>query len=227
MTNALVSKELRETAGITLLGLAVLLLVAAVNIGFNPLSLLGLGSGGRNNTIPFVSDAFAYQFGLAAFALAAVLGFRQAVADFSGDAQLVLLHLPITRQKLYLIKLLVGLSIYLLCGLVPIVLYAWWASTPGTHPSPFEWSMTGETWIAWLAMTAVYLGTFLAGIRPAAWYGTRLTPLVASLLPLVVISIFSLLIVAFPWLLGLMFLAAFDVVLIVLILYVIQNRDFA
>src|SRR5688572_5194232 len=82
MTSALVSKELRETAAIALLGLAVLLLVAAVNIGFSPLSLLGLGRQGRGNEIPFVGDSFVGQFGLAAFALAAVLGFRQALADF-------------------------------------------------------------------------------------------------------------------------------------------------
>jgi hypothetical protein len=40
--------------------------------------------------------------------------------------------------------------------------------------------MTAGSWATWLAMTVVYLGAFLSGIRPAAWFGTRLAPLVAA-----------------------------------------------
>jgi hypothetical protein len=220
-----VSKELRETAGIAVLGLAVLLSVAVISMGWSPLPGI-LPAWGRSS-IPFVGDSFVNHFGIAAFGLAAVLGFRQAVADFSGDAQQVLLHLPIPRERIYLTKLAVGLATYLACSVAPIALYAAWAATPGTHASPFEWSMTGDAWLVWLAMTAVYLGAFLSGIRPAAWLGTRLAPLAASLIPLGVITLFSLLLVVLPWALGLLFLLAFDVLLIVLIVFVVQTRDFA
>ncbi len=82
-------------------------------------------------------------------------------------------------------------------------------------------------WMTWLAMTAVYLGAFLSGIRPAAWFGTRLAPLAASLIPLVVIALLSVTIAASLWVLGLLVVAAFDVLLVVLILFVVQTRDFA
>jgi hypothetical protein len=221
-----VYKELRETLGIAVLGLAVMLLVATASIGWSPRLFSGFAVG-RGGGIPFVGDGFVSQFALAAFGLAAVLGFRQAVVDFTGDAQLFLLHRPVSRERIYLTKLAVGLTLYLLCAAVPIVIYAFWAATPGTHPSPFEWSMTVDAWLAWLAISPVYLGAFLSGIRPAAWFGTRLAPLAAALLPLVVNTMLSVLLVAFSSVLSLMFLIAFNVVLVVLILFVVQTRDFA
>jgi hypothetical protein len=60
------------------------------------------------------------------------------------------------------------------------VLYAAWAARPGTHPAPFEWSMTDEAWRECSALTAVYLATFLTMLRPARWWGTRLLPVAAA-----------------------------------------------
>jgi len=39
-------------------------------------------------------------------------------------------------------------------GAVPMVLYGWWASLPGSHASPFDWSMTADAWSVWLSLTA-------------------------------------------------------------------------
>ena len=39
-----------------------------------------------------------------------------------------------------------------LTAAAPILLYGWWASVPGTHPTPFEWDMTGPAWILWLGL---------------------------------------------------------------------------
>lgn len=61
-----------------------------------------------------------------------------------------------------------------------ILIYALWAATPGTHPSPFFWSMTKPTWQVWFVLPAVYLAAFLCGVRPARWYGSRLLPLVGG-----------------------------------------------
>ena len=55
-----------------------------------------------------------------------------------------------------------------------------WAATPGTHASPFEWSMTVPIWIGWFAMTILYLGAFHTVVRPGRWYRSRLLPLAAS-----------------------------------------------
>jgi hypothetical protein len=225
VTKALTYKELRETLGVVVAGLAALLLVALANIGWSPLPLQMMSSG--QAAIPFVGDSFVFQFGVAAFGLAVGLGLRQSIGDFTGDAQLFLLHRPISRRRIYVTKLLVGLALYLVCGVVPIALYAWWAALPGTHASPFDWSMTADAWITWLAMTAAYLGAFLSGIRPAAWFGTRLAPLVAAFFPLMFLGALAVLVVSFPWTIGLLMLIAVNAALTASILYVASTRDFA
>jgi hypothetical protein len=218
MTSALTLKELRETAGIAALGLAGLLFVALAPMGLSPFP--GLVQPARGGEIPFLSDTFLMQLVLMAGGLAILLGFWQAVGDFTGNAQLFLLHRPISRERIYGIKLAVGLSIYLLLAGLSVLLYALWAASPGTHASPFDWSMTLPAWTAWLAITAVYLGAFLTGLRPAAWLGTRLAPL-AGACGLTVLTTAAPAVVA--WLL----ILALDAVLVLLILHVARERDFA
>jgi hypothetical protein len=216
MTRALVYKEFRETAGIAAIGLVLLLLLVAGQIGFSPLPFTTNYLG----RIPFVSDSFGGQFLLIAGGLALALGFRQSIGDFLGDAQLFFLHRPVSRGKIYLAKVMVGLGIFLASGMTPILLYAGWAATPGTHASPFVWSMTSASWVSWLALTAVYLGALLSGIRPAAWFGTRLAPLIAA--------VAAALLLSYCWFaVALAFVIAADALLIYLILAVAQSRDFA
>jgi hypothetical protein len=221
MLSALTLKELRETAGIAALGLAALLLVALTPMRLSPLPAIFAPV--RGGEIPFLSDSFLFQFVLAAGGLAIALGFCQAVRDFAGNAQHFLLHRPISRQQIYVAKLAVGLAIYFTLTGLSVLLFALWAATPGTHASPFAWSMTLPAWTAWLAISAVYLGAFLSGLRPAAWLGTRLAPLAGACGLAVVaasVSNWSAL-VTWPLLVGL------DVVLIALIFHVARERDFA
>jgi hypothetical protein len=216
MTLTLAYKELRETAAIAALGLAALLIVASSSMGFSPIPILAR----RYSTgIPFVNDQFSYNYIFVAGSLAIALGFWQSLADFRGDTQLFVLHRPISRRHVYFTKLGVGLAIYLVCGLVPIALYAAWAATPGTHASPFLWSMTTFNWTSWLAMTVIYLGALLAGLRPAAWLGTRLAPLAASLIGLIPV-------LAMPPLLGLALIGLLDAALVAAILLIVETRDF-
>jgi hypothetical protein len=219
MTGALVYKEFRETLGIATLGLIALLAVTAAQVGLNPVpGMFGLGS--RTGSIPFVSSSFGTWFWLAAAGLAIALGFRQSIGDFWNDAQLFLLHRPVSRARIYATKLAVGLAVYLACALVALLGYALWAATPGTHASPFEWSMTAPSWATLLTMTTVYLGAFLAGIRPAAWFGTRLSPLVAALVLAWLIS--------FCWLaVAVVLVLAVNVWLMGAILTVVESRNFS
>ena len=218
MTSALTLKEFRETAGIAALGLAALLFVALAPMGLSPFP--GLVQPARGGEIPFLSDTFIFQFTLMAGGLAILLGFWQAVGDFTGSAQLFLLHRPISRERIYGIKLAVGLAIYFALTGLSLLLYALWAASPGTHASPFAWSMTLSAWTAWLAISAVYLGALLSGIRPAAWLGTRLAPLAGTCALAVLCSVPA---VAIGWPL----LVALDALLIALILHVARQRDFA
>jgi hypothetical protein len=227
MTGALLYKEFRETLPIAAVGLACLVFVALDAMEYSPIPYL-LG-GQIWGAIPFMSynDSFAGNFRMTAGALALALGFWHSLGDFWGEAHLFLLHRPVTRRSIYITKLVVGLVAYLLCAAIPIILYACWAATPGTHASPFDWSMTLPVWGAWFAAATLYLGAFLAGLRPAAWIGTRLAPLAAAAGVLAIAELVgflpgSLSIVLYPLL-----LIAADIGLIVAILFTAEARDFA
>lgn len=221
MTSALTLKELRESAGVAALGLAGLALVGLTAIGWNPLgSMFGQWGRGQPGTIPFLYDSFGWHFTLAAGVLAMALGFKQSVGDLLGDAQLFLLHRPVSRRTVYLTKVLVGLALYLLLAGLAVAIYAIWAASDGTHASPFAWSMTIPVWMTWLSISLVYLGAFLSGIRPAAWLGTRLMPLAAA-------CALATLAASIPPLVGLAVALVAGMTLVSLILYVAQTRDFA
>ena len=129
--------------------------------------------------IPSVQDNFSTRLFFIGVALAITLGSRQSAWEPSQGTALYLLHLPLARRTIFLTKLTTGISLLLVCTLLPILIYATWAANPGTHPGPFEWSMTGPAFQLWLLMPLVYLGAFASGIRPARWYGSRLLPLLA------------------------------------------------
>jgi hypothetical protein len=108
------------------------------------------------------------------------LGIRQTLGESIRGTYPFLFHRPAERLCLIGMKLAVGMTVYLICAGLPILVYGVWAATPGTHASPFEWSMSGPTWIAWLAMTILYLGAFHTAIRPGRWYGSRYLPLAGA-----------------------------------------------
>jgi hypothetical protein len=134
------------------------------------------------------------------------------------------LHRPADRHWLIGIKLLVGMIVYLICAGIPILVYAAWAATPCTHASPFEWSMTVPVWVAWLAMTILYLGAFHTAIRPGQWYRSRLLPLIASAL-----ATFAAAGLAFEFegsLWPCLIVLVVDVWLIAMILFAARTRDY-
>ena len=143
-------------------------------------SLLGWvpGMKGQLVEVPFVGDNFVTMYVFIGAALAVTLGFRQSAWEPSQGTALYLLHLPLGRHTIFATKLMTGIGELLVCTLLPILVYATWAAMPGTHPGPFEWSMTGPAFRIWLLMPLVYLGAFASGIRPARWFGSRLLPLV-------------------------------------------------
>jgi hypothetical protein len=216
MTRALIYKEFRETLGIAAIGLVLLLIVVGHQTGHGALPFLNQYGG----TIPFVSDGFGARFMMVAGGLAVALGFKQSLGDFLGDAQLFVLHRPVSRRRIYVTKILVGLGVYLVCGVIPIAVYAAWAALPGTHASPFEWSMTSPSWVIWIVLTAVYLGALLSGVRPAAWFGTRLAPLATAVL----LTLF----IMYCWFaVALAFVVLVNALLIYLILSEVRSREFA
>ena len=164
---ALMLKELREIVAIAVLALAAYLALVMSLMGTKLFYWIpGLPQGPEN--IPFLSTDFQSAFAVISGVFVLALGFRQSVWESTRGTFLFLLHRPVARRQLLLTKLATGIVVFLLCGSVPILLYAWWASVPGHHPGPFFWSMTGPAWQLWFLMPLLYLGMFLSGLRPGA-----------------------------------------------------------
>jgi hypothetical protein len=221
MLKALMLKELRETAWIALVALVLQLAFVANCAGYAIFPIWNYRAG--HDGIPFLDGNFMVPFCVVSIALAVALGLRQTSMEGRRGAWLFLLHRPASMRRVLAAKLTVGAGLYLICGLIAILTYAVWAAMPGRHASPFLWWMTADTWKAWGAITIVYFSAFAAGIRPAHWFGTRLLPLVAGGI-LVMLPIGLL--VTWPSLGVVVFLlvAAF---LVGLIHFIARTRDFS
>lgn len=217
MLIALVRKELRETLGLAALALLAYLYFVTGEMGNSLVPIFRA----PQTAVPFVGGGFLRSFCSVSVPLAIVLGLRQSAVESLRGTWLFLLHRPVGRGKLIGVKLAVGTAVYLICAALPILLYAWWAATPGTHASPFSWSMTRECWQAWLSIAALYFGAFLVGMRGARWFGSRLFPLVAAGLLVVLIQVLP-----WWWPLGVASLLVLDGWLIASIVYVARVRDF-
>jgi hypothetical protein len=219
MWRQLAYKELRETGWIG--GLALLAYYGSASlVGFTlfPWTM----KGGAQNVL-IVAMAILPYFVVISAILAAGLGIRQTIGESARGTWLFLLHRPTARWKLVAVKLAVGLGIYLACAAAPILAFGWWAVTPGTHASPFEWGMLVPGWLIWLAITAAYSGAFLSGLRPARWVGSRLFPLVGA--GLIAVIAFAL---GYFWpFVGLAIVLVLNVWLVACILFVAQTRDFS
>jgi hypothetical protein len=229
MIKALVFKELRENAWIAATALALYLalvyqLIPREKSIFNSLPTFSSILRVAPESIPFVSGSFGTYFAMISCAAAIGLGFRQSTRESGTSSYLFLLHRPWARDKIFLTKLAVGAALLLVCGAVPIVEYAWWASTPGDVAAPFEWSMTLGHWTGWAIMPLAYLAAFLSGLRPARWYGTRLLPLLALLSAAVILQVLVML--TGPWI-QLPGTVLLYVVYLGLIIHVARTRDYS
>jgi hypothetical protein len=219
MFRAMALKELRETRGIMLLALAAYSLL-----------VMGVVSGWRvwsDRMPPFVDDSSFYSwFCFISGAMAIAVGLRQTIGESLPGTYPFLLHRPAGRRWLIGVKLAVGTGLCLVCAAVPILAYGIWAATPGTHPTPFEWSMTMPAWTVWFGFTLLYLGAFLAGIRPGRWYRSRILPLAAAGLVLFVVEVgaFALCLNESLW--PCLAIFAFDAWMIAVILFVVRTRDY-
>jgi hypothetical protein len=141
------------------------------------------------DVVPFVARSLVnwmlYLSGFAALAL----GFWQTLWETGRGTFLFLLHRPLSRTTVFSVKLAVGFAATLIITGLPILLHALWAATPGTHASPFYWSMTVWAWLIWFRMPVIYLGAFLSGLREGRWFGTRPLPLMAALLTMMIITV--------------------------------------
>jgi ABC-type transport system involved in multi-copper enzyme maturation permease subunit len=221
MMLALAIKELREVRGIAAIALGFHLAVVSNLVGLGLFSWVPLIPQERAE-VPFAGSSYVFFFGIVSGLFALALGFRQSAWESARGTYLFLLHRPLSRSAIFLTKLGIGIAVFLVCAGVPVLLYAFWAAAAGNHPSPFEWSMTGQSWRLWFLLPLIYLGAFLSGLRPARWFGTRL-------LPLATCSLLVALLMLIPWwrTLGLPLALVLDGLLVVSITDVARTRDYS
>lgn len=188
MNRALIIKELRECAAPAALAALAAAWVVWIFTGGPPLP----GFSTSTALVPFVTDNFSGPLLIVTGALAVALGFKQTLFEDVLGTYRYLLHRPVERRRIFLIKAVMGLAIVEALGAAMILGYALWAAKPGTHASPFFWSMTAPAWKVWTVLPLTYLGAALSGLRPARWYASRLLPLVGS-------AVISLFLFAQPW----------------------------
>jgi hypothetical protein len=215
MYKALVLKEVRENAWMAAVSLVAYAFLLLTLTGFDLWTMRWYPV----QQIPFQDWRFLLWSILISAVLAILLGLRQTWWESVRGTTVFLLHRPIARRAVFGTKLAAGGLLFLLATGLPLLAYALWAAWPGTHASPFYWSMTADCWLYWLAMTAVYAAAFLTGLRQARWFGSRLFPLVSVTLPLVVISDTS-------WFAGLMIAVCVDALLVCSILWVGVDREY-
>jgi hypothetical protein len=173
--------------------------------------------------IPFLGDTPETFVFVVAGCAGFVMGLWQTVWEDGRGTYQFLLHRPASRRAIFGTKLLVGLLATVVICVLPMAIYALWAATPGTHASPFRWSMTTWVWQLSARMPLVYLGAFLSGLRPGNWFGSRLFPLAAA-----VLILFGLAILAVRWpLVSLAVCMAALAAFIAAIFSVGQTRDYS
>jgi ABC-type transport system involved in multi-copper enzyme maturation permease subunit len=227
MFRAMAMKEWREARKVVLIALAVYALMgisfASEVRSLDPFSYSPFGF--RYSAVPFVDDQHVNNFYCVAAGMAVWLGLLQTVGESTRGTYLFLLHRPASRRWLLAVKLLVGTALCLAVSAIPLAIYALWAATPGTHASPFEWSMTVPTCVGWFAMPLLYYGAFLSGIRPGRWSRSRLLPLAAAGVMLFV-GVQIACEIAQPLCVCLI-VAAVDVWMIAAVLWTVRMRDYA
>jgi ABC-type transport system involved in multi-copper enzyme maturation permease subunit len=184
---ALIKRELRNSAPVMAVALISYFLAFALGMG-----LIGLTSSTPYDvlSVPFAkSDTYVFAVMVGAL-FAIVLGLRQANADLTGGTALFLLHRPIDRRRLFLLKITMGLAVFLVVTAVPLLVFIIRAAVPGFDAAPFRIGMLTESLLLFASLTIVYLASFLSGLRSGAWYGTRLVPIVGALF-VVTISVLS------------------------------------
>jgi len=218
---ALAWKELREVVGITAIALACYLALVANAMGARAFDWVpGMPAGTQE--VPFTGGGFGFFCALISVVFAAALGFRQSAWESARGTFLFLLHRPLRRETIFLVKLAIGTVVLLVCASLPIVAYGAWAAIPGHHASPFEWSMTALAWRLTLLLPLLYMGAFLSGLRPARWFGTRLLPLVASILCIALLYSLS-----WWWSVGFPLTLLLYALLTANVCFVGRNRDYA
>lgn len=200
MFKALLKKELKEHFPLAAIGFVAGVVSLAVHI--RPISLIDMNvySAGvwrmlasvasslhpyERLPVPIVSPAYLGKLALISYVLALGLGVSLTWKEEIKKTWAFLLHRPVTRGQLLGVKLCAGIGLFLSAVTIPYLLFALWSFIPGKYPAPWcrQFLYPGIEII--VRGCAVFLGSFLMGLRKGRWYGSRILPLAGTALLLV------------------------------------------
>ena len=104
---------------------------------------------------------------------AGLLGFLQVIMEMRRDQWAFLVHRPVTRNTIFAGKVVAGMILYLAATGIPLLIAAWWASTPGRIAAPFDGRMMLPGFADILCGVVFYFAGMLTGLRQARWYASR------------------------------------------------------
>ncbi len=99
----------------------------------------------------------------------------------------LLAHLPISRPRMVMAKVLAGMSLYAAVFVLAAVILVARLTMPGVWFGPVYWREQLPMFYFIAGGFGVYLATFFAAFRPARWYGTKWLILIAGVPTILVI----------------------------------------
>lgn len=226
MNLALARKEMRELIFPGLIALVALLLQVGYLVnwtfltGIPFLPMIGIRPN-ELTTVPFQDGKMHTHLALVGGALTAVMAFWQTLAAERQGTFPFLLHLPLSRTRIFLTKIFAAMVVYFLVLLIPILVYGWWAAIPGHHPSPFYWSMLDRPFRLIFSLPILYFAWMLTLVLQGMNFGTRLLPLVSAIFLTFVCFDFYW---WWPW--GFVLVVLIEAALVLVICNLVEERDF-
>lgn len=226
MRMALVKKEISELFYPGLIALAVLLFQVGLLTHWSFLTRVPLFSLfkihlGELASVPFQDGRMHTGLALVGGALLACMAFWQTLAAERQGTFPFLLHLPLSRVELFLTKMIAAMVVYFFVLLAPVLVYGWWASVPGHHPSPFDWSMLDRPFWLIFSLPILYFTWMIIYLLQGINFGMRLLPLITATFLMFVCFDFSL-----WWLWRFLLIVLAEAGLILVICNLAEERDF-
>lgn len=105
---------------------------------------------------------------------AVVMGLLQTFREISRDRWAFLMHRAVTPQQVLWSKAAVGIGMYLIGWIIPLIILSLWSATPGNVAAPWHWMAPLRPLLLILYFIPLWFVGALISVRDARWYGTRL-----------------------------------------------------
>lgn len=139
------------------------------------------------HTPPLIDGGFARSILLCGSLLAGFLGLWQTFRETQSRTWHFLLYRPVQRSHIFRAKAAAAATVFGFAIILPALAVLIWAATPGTHASPFHWTLASPVCYAIAVGPVIYLAALFVGLRRSHLLGSRWWPLIG------VVTLFALL----------------------------------